>query len=183
MSAYITHDFKTPRPDGSRRLPRTFMLVPVLFYLALLGGSYLSITSYLSYREASNKRDEFQKKIAEQDSQRKTVEATIATTNKEKLKAEKLAQWIEGTRMLQPISVAITRSIPAEISLGEVSFDRSLDIPAQINLSVRINSGGMEDIGRIQNGVEALKYHAYNSQQLKNGDFLDYRTILVWQPD
>jgi hypothetical protein len=181
MSAYISHDFKTPRPDGSRRLPRTFMLVPILFYLSLVAGSYLSISSYMTYREASKNRDERKAQTAEQDGLTSKIEQETNTVNKEKLKAEKLVQWVEGTRMIQPITVAITRSIPSEVSLGEMSFERSVDIPAQINLSVRINSGGMEDIGRIQTAVEGLKYHAYNSQQAKSGDFLDYRTILVWQ--
>src|SRR3569623_1374899 len=149
MSAYITHDFKTPRPDGSRRLPRTFMLVPVLFYLSLVAGSYLSITSYMSYRESSKSRDNYKAQTAEQDSQTTKIEAATANINKEKLKAEKLVQWVEGTRMIQPIGVALTRAIPAEVSLGEMAFERSVDIPAQINLSVRFNSGSMEDIGRI----------------------------------
>jgi len=181
MSAYVTHDFKTPRPDGSRRLPRTFMLVPILFYLSLVAGSYLSINSYVNYRESCKSRDNSKAQTAEQDGATSHIEADIANINKEKLKAEKLVQWVEGTRMIQPISVAVTRAIPPEVSLGEMSFERSVDIPAQINLSVRINSGGMEDIGRIQTAVESLKYHAYNSQQSKTGDFLDYRTILVWQ--
>ena len=57
MSTYVTHDFKTPRSDGSRRLPRTFMLVPVLFYLTLAAGSYFSITSYMNYRDSIKRRD------------------------------------------------------------------------------------------------------------------------------
>jgi hypothetical protein len=181
MSTCVTHDFKTPRLDGSRRLPRTFMLVPILFYFSVLGGAYLGITSYMSYSESLTKRDTFKNQTTELQAQRAKVTAEIVNINKEKLKAEKIAQWVEGTRMIQPISVAITRAIPPEISLGEMSFERSVDIPAQINLSIRINNGGMEEVGKIQNGIQSLKYHAYNSQQLKNGDFMDYRTILVWQ--
>ncbi len=157
------------------------MLVPVLFYLTLAAGSYFSITSYMSYRDSIKRRDTWKQQISELEGQRSKIDADIATISKEKAKAEKLAQWVEGTRMLQPISAAINRAIPAEVSLGEVSFERSVDIPAQINLSVRINNGGMEEVGRIQNSIQALKYHAYNSQQVKNGDSLDYKTILVWQ--
>jgi hypothetical protein len=182
MSAYVTHDFKTPRPDGSRRLPRTFMLVPVLFYLALAVGSYFCITSFLGYRESAKSRDTWKQQTAEQDAQRAKVEADITNINKEKLKAEKLVQWVEGTRMLQPISVAVARAVPAEVSFGEMSFERSAELPAQINLSIRLNNGEMEEIGRIQNSLQGLKYHAYNSQQNKANDVLDYKTILVWQP-
>lgn len=181
MSSYVTHDFKTPRLDGSRRLPRTFLLVPALFYLVLAGGSYLSITSYVGYRDSIKSRDTWKEQTTRQDAQRAKVDADIANIRKEKLKAEKLVQWVESTRMLQPISVAISRCIPTEVSLGDMSFERSVELPAQINLSVRINNGSMEEVGRIQNSIQELKYHAYNSQQTKNGDSLDYKTILVWQ--
>jgi hypothetical protein len=181
MSTYITHDFKTPRPDGSRRLPRSFMLVPVLFYLSVAGGAYFGITSYMSYSDSITQRDTFKSKTAELEGQHAKVTGEITTINKEKQKAEKLASWVEGTRMMQPVSVAISRAIPPEVSLGEMSFERSVDIPAQVNLSIRINNGSMEEVGKIQTSIQTMKYRAYNSQQVKNGDFLDYKTILVWQ--
>jgi len=181
MSNYVTHDFKTPRVDGSRRLPRTFMLVPVLFYLSVVGGSYFGITSYKSYSDSIAQRDTFSSKKKDLEAQRAKVALEITNINKEKLKAEKIATWVEGTRMIQPVGVAITRSIPPEVSLSEMSFERSVELPAQINLSIRINNGGMEEVGKIQNSIQAMKYHAYNSQQIKNGDVLDYKTILVWK--
>ena len=93
----------------------------------------------------------------------------------------KLAQWIEGTRTLQPISIAIMRSIPPEITISDISFERSSDIPAQINLNVRINNGSMEEVSHIQTSLQNMNYRPYNSQQLKNGETLEYKTMLVFQ--
>lgn len=181
MSSTTCHDFKSPRTDASKRLPSIFMLVPIMFYVILLGGGYLSATSYMNYREKAKDRDYWHQYQTEQESSKASFESQHADVLKEKWKAEKLAQWVEGTRALQPISVAIIRSVPPEISLGELSLERSAEIPQQIVLGVRINNGTLQEVGRIQNAVGSLNYRAFNSQQAKAGDSLDYRTMLMWQ--
>lgn len=177
----ICHDFKTPRTDTSKRLPPIFAVVPVLFYVILLGGAYLSATSYVSFRDATQSRDQWRQYQSEQEEAKAKFEVQKADVTKEKWKAEKLAQWVEGTRALQPISVAVTRSMPPEISLSELALERSAELPQQIILNVRINNGTLEEVSKIQSAVGSLNYRPYNSQQLKAGDALDYRSMLVWQ--
>ncbi len=181
MQNSLCHDFKTPRTDIPKRLPSSFILVPVIFYICVVGGIFLNITAYVRYRDATMKRDSFHQQQAEHESTKGQLEAQESAVVKEKNKAEKLAQWIEGTRTLQPISIAIIRNIPPEITLSDMSFERSLDIPAQINLNVRINNGTMEEVSRIQTSLQTLNYRPYNSQQLKNGETLEYKTMLVFQ--
>lgn len=177
---YLCHDFKSPRNDTSKRLPPIFAVVPVLFYVILLWGSFTSVMSYMNYREATQSRDQWRQYQTEQDEAKARFEAEKIQVEQEKWKAEKLAQWVEGTRALQPISVAVARSLPPEISIGELSLERSAELPQQITLNVRINSGTLEEVGKIQSAILSLNYRAFNSQQLKSGDALDYRTMLVW---
>ncbi len=179
----ICHDFKSPRSDGVRRLPSIFMLVPIMFYVVLLGGGYLSVTSYMKFRDSTAQRDQSREEQAEYDAKKADFETQKTEIDKEVWKAVRLAQWVEGTRTLQPVGVAILRAVPAEISLGELSLERSLDLPQQLNLNVRINNGTLEDVNRIQNALSTLSYRAYNSQQEKAGDGggLNYRAMLVWQ--
>jgi hypothetical protein len=177
----ICHDFKTPRTDTARRLPSIFMLVPILFYLALLGGGYFGFTSYMTYRQATEDRDFWRHQQASHEEESAGYTAETALVEVEKKKAEKLAQWVEGTRTLQPITVAVIRSVPPEISLGEMTLERSPEMPQQLFMGVKINSGTLEEVGRIQSAVGALNYRAYNSQQTKSENGLDYRTMLVWQ--
>src|SRR5207253_651285 len=98
MNYVLCHDFKTPRPDASKRLPRLFVVVPIMFYVILLGGTYMSVTSYVSYRDALQRRDQWQQYQAGQDEAKAGLESQKAGVDYEKWKAEKLAQWIEGTR-------------------------------------------------------------------------------------
>lgn len=178
---HLCHDFKSPRNDSSKRLPPIFMVVPIMFYFVLLLGSYMSFTSYINYRDAVQQRDEWHQYQSEKDEARARLESEKMEVNQERWKAEKLAQWVEGTRAMQPITVAVSRAISPEISIGELALERSADMPQQISLSVRINNGTLEEVGRIQNAVGNLNYRSYNSQQLKSGDALDFRSMLVWQ--
>jgi hypothetical protein len=179
----LCHDFKTPRADASKRLPRIYFLVPVLFYVVLLGGLFVSATSYLNYRNAMQQRDQWKEFQAQQEGTTAKLQAQNAAVDVEKKKAEKLAQWIEGTRALQPISVAVARAMPPEISLSELTMERSAELPQQILLSVRINSGTPDDVAKIQSAVASLSYRPYNSQQIKTGETLEYHSMLVWQSE
>lgn len=181
-SPTVCHDFKSPRPGAASRLPSALIAVPALFYLAIVGGCYLNINCYLNYHRAMTERDTWRQSKSEKDEAKAKFESQIAALEGEALKAGKLAQWVEGTRTLQPICVAITRSMPPEITLGDLTIERRSDMPSQLDLSVRINSGTMQEIARIQSAIQNIQYRTYNSQQLKNNDNLEYKTMLVWQP-
>jgi hypothetical protein len=176
------HDFKSPRPGAGARLPSAFLAVPALFYLAIVGGCYINVNCYINYRKAVTERDTWRQSKAEKDEAKAKFESQIAALDTETIKAEKLAQWIEGTRTIQPICVAITRCVPPEIALGDLNLERRTDMPSQLDLSVRINNGSMQEVARIQSAVQNIQYRTYNSQQLKNNDNLEYKTMLVWQP-
>lgn len=181
MSQYLCHDFKTPRSDSARRLPSAFALVPVLFYLSLIGGAYFNFTSYQSFSKATKDRDTWKQVTAQKTEAKATIERNMAGLMKEKARAEKLAQWIEGTRAMQPITVAVSRSLSPEITVGQLTMERSTELPAQITLTMTLNNGTVEDIARVHQGINALNYRPYNTQQSKNGEILEYHTMLIWQ--
>lgn len=181
-SPNVCHDFKTPRPGAALRLPTAFMAVPIIFYVAILGGICLNIQSYLGYRKAVTERDAWRQSQTEKDEAKAKFEAQLSSVEAEAQKAIKLAEWIEGTRTMQPICVAITRSVPPEITLGEMHLQRRSDMPSQLDLNITINNGTMQEVARIQNAVQAIQYRTYNSQQLKHNENLEYKTMLVWQP-
>jgi hypothetical protein len=181
MSHSLCHDFKTSRTDSSKRLPGIFVVVPILFYVIVFGGAYLCATSYVNYRDAVATRDQWQQYQLEQEEAKAGLETEMTEVKLENWRAEKLAQWVEGTRAMQPISVAIARAMPPEITLAEMSLERTLDLPQQVTLRVRINNGTLDEVGKIQSAVSGLNYRAYNNTQVKNGESLDFSTLLVWQ--
>ncbi len=181
MSSNVCHDFKSPRPGASNGLPKTFVLVPVLFYLALAAAAWVGVNSTMSIKKHNGLRDAAISATAGLEAEKLKIENQVNILNSEKDRAEKLAQWVEGTRTVQPISVEINRAMAAGTTLSDLSIERSAELPAQLNLNVSINNGGVEDIARLQAAFTKLNYRAFNTQQLKNGENLEYKTMLVWQ--
>ena len=115
MIDYLCHDFKTPRTDTSRRLPSSFRAIPVIFYVALVGSAYVMTMDYFNYKKALTQKTEAEERRKLSESQRDTFKAVKADLDSEAFKAEKVAEWMEGARNIQPIAVKIARAVQAEI--------------------------------------------------------------------
>ncbi len=181
MSDYICHDFKTPRNDTSKRLPNSFKMVPLAFYLALIGGAYIMTVDYVAYKRA-------QEELATAEGIRKEHKAVSAQMADEKAaldaetgKAEVVAKWVEGARNLQPIGVAIARAMPPEVRLSDLIIERSAQVPSNLSLAVRINGGSASEVALIESSILRLNYRSYSPQQSKDGESIEYRSTLVRQ--
>lgn len=181
MTPYLCHDFKTPRTDTSKRLPPTFKMVPIALYLSLIGGTYFMTMDWLAYKRA----EADQKQAAETKAKHEEVTARLQTErvklDQETAKAESVAKWIEGARNLQPVNVAIARSVPPEVRLSDLSLERSDQMPSNLSLTVRIKGGGVQEVGMIETSLARLNYRSFSPQQSKDGDAIEYRSTLVRQ--
>lgn len=181
MSDYVCHDFKTPRTDTSKRLPNSFKLVPVAFYVALIGGTYFMTNDWLAYKRAQDEKvaAENVKRDHETAIQKLTEEKTALDA--ETGKAQEVAKWMEGARNVQPLSVAIARSMPPEVRMSDLTIERSDQVPSNLSLSLRINGGTANDVALIESSITRLNYRSYSPQQSKTGDVVEYRSTLVRQ--
>jgi hypothetical protein len=179
MSEYICHDFKTPRNDTSKRLPNSFKLVPVAFYLALIGGTYFMTMDYMAYKRALQDKLAAEAVRMEHESVTQQQMADKQALDAETAKAEDVAKWVEGARNLQPISVAIARAMPPEVRLSDLSIERSDQVPSNLSLTVRINGGSANEVALIESSISRLNYRSYSPQQSKTGDVIEYRSTLV----
>lgn len=181
MSEYICHDFKTPRNDTSKRLPNSFKMVPVAFYLALVGGTYFMTMDYMAYKKAQEKKVQAEGVKAEHETVTKQLMDEKIGLDAETAKAENVAKWVEGARNLQPISVAISRAMPPEVRISDLTIERSEQVPSNLSLSVRINGGSATEVGLIESSISRLNYRSYSPQQTKDNDIIEYRSTLVRQ--
>lgn len=181
MSAYLCHDFKTPRTDTSRRLPNSFRIVPVVFYLALVAGAYFITMDVIGYRSANREKAKYEQIKAQHEAEKARHDSQSSSTSVETARAQEIAKWVEGTRVMQPICVKIGRSLQAEARLSELLIERNEQLPNQLMLSMKLTGSNIQDVQKIQAGVEQLNYRAYSPSQSKQGDVIDYRSNLVWQ--
>jgi hypothetical protein len=181
MSQYLCHDFKTPRTDTSRRLPNSFRAVPLLFYLAVVGGAYFMTTDILGYRKAKESKAHAEEVKAQHEAALSKAAGDKRQLDVLTARAESIAKWVEGTRVVQPIGVKVARAIPPEVRLNELYIERNEELPAQLSLSLRMNGGTMAHVQTIERDISALNYRTNGSQQTKQGEMLEYRTNLSWQ--
>jgi len=181
MTDYICHDFKTPRNDTSKRLPNSFKLVPLAFYLSLIGGAYFMTMDWLAYKRAQQDKITAEAVTKEHEKVTKEMMDEKAALDSETAKAENVAKWVEGARNLQPIIVSIARAMPAEVRLSDMTIERSEQVPSNLSLALRINGGSATEVGLIESSISRLNYRSYSPQQSKNGDIIEYRSTLVRQ--
>ena len=179
MSAYLCHDFKSPRNDTSKRLPNSFKAIPALFYLSLIGAAYFMTMDWLAYKQAEQDKLQAMASKALHESATKELQTEKEGLDAETAKAEILAKWMEGARNVQPIAVAIARSMPADVRLSDLLIERSDQVPSNLALSVRINGGSPTEVGLMEAGISRLQYRSVAAAQSKEGEVVQYRSTLV----
>lgn len=184
MNEYLCHDFKTPRTDTSRRLPTSFRAIPVIFYVALIGSAYVMTMDYFSYKRALKQKTEADERKQLSESQRDAFKNEKADLESEATKAEKVAEWMEGARNIQPIAVKIARAVQTETRITQVALERSEQVPANLALTIHLNGSKVPtELAAIESALGQLLYRSYSPQQTKNGDVVEYHSTLVRQSE
>lgn len=184
MNEYLCHDFKTPRTDTSRRLPSSFRAIPVIFYVALVGSAYVMTMDYFNYKRALLQKTEAVERQKLSEAQRDSFRAEKKDLESEALKAEKVAQWMEGARNIQPIAVKIARAVQPETRITQVALERSEQVPANLALTIHLNGSKVStELAAIEASIGQLLYRSYSPQQTKNGDVVEYHSTLVRQAE
>ncbi len=178
---FLCHDFKSPRTDISRRLPGTMKIVPILFYGVLAMSAYFGIRDITDLKSADAERLASVAKKTEIEAAKTKLDLERIQIETEQFRGEGLAKWVEGTRSLQPATVAIARSVPPEVSINELFFERSADLPAQVSLTLRMTNGGPSDLAKIEDTLRRLRYRSHSPQQQRQGELVEYHSMLVWQ--
>lgn len=181
MSDYLCHDFKSPRADASRRLPSTFRFIPIAFYLATLAGCYFVVMDTIKLRRAENERAAAEQVKAEHEETKSKLDNERLAIEVEKARAEVVAKWVEGTRVLQPICVQVARTVRGEVRIAEMSLNRNAELPAQIDVAMRLTGADASHVSAVENAFTKLNYRPYSAQQARSKDsVIDYRSTLVF---
>ena len=178
-----THDLKTERPDISPGLPDVLKLLPVVFYLALLGSGYLAFTYIMDYGKLSDEKKEWLEVTTDQEQLQETLAQETAAVEGENDRAADVVKWIDGARGIQPLGVAIARSAHLDSTIAEVSFERNPEIPSQILFTLVLNDGEADHLDATLSSISDLQYKPYSVNQVKKGSELDYQATLIWQGD
>lgn len=180
ISARSIDDFKTDRKGITPPLPIYLRLLPILFYLTIIATIILNGIFVLRLSQADRSRvaalkqeSELQKQIASTKTERKELED-------EAKKASDIVSWLDAARPLQPLVVAIARSIGAESSLQELHLDRDAENPAQIQISLRLNGEILRQLDAILAQIARLRFRSFSPQQSVDNGQITYKATLLW---
>ena len=184
MNEYLCHDFKTPRIDTSRRLPSSFRAIPVIFYVALVGSAYVMTMDYFNYKAALKQKTDAEERQKISEGKTEALKNEKSSLESEATKAEKVAQWMEGARNIQPIAVKIARAVQTDTRITQVALERSEQVPSNIALTIHLNGSKVStELAAIEASLGQLLYRTYSPQQTKNGDVVEYHSTLVRQAE
>lgn len=175
----IIHDLKTERQNVSAGLPAAYKLVPIAFYLVATASIFLSLYFYLSKKTYEAMESEMQYRISNAKAEETTLLSNQQSIVDEAKKAEVFARWLEGSRPLQPVTVAIGRSMGKDSTVAELALNRNPEIPAHTFLQLKIDGGGTEQIETTLNAINALSYLTYSAQQVKGRNSTDFQATLI----
>ncbi len=175
----IIHDLKTERQNVSAGLPSGYKLVPVSFYLVSTASIFLSLYFYLSKKAYEATEAEMRIRISDAKTNEATILANQQSIVDEAKKAETFAKWLDGARPLQPVTVAVGRSMGKDSTVAELSLTRNPEIPAHTFLQLKIDGGGTTQIETTLDSIYALNYQTYSAQQVKGDNSTDFQAILI----
>ena len=174
-------DFKTERKDVAPPLPAYLRLVPIIFYMSiaatiLLNGLFLARLSQASQvKESSLKQDRsLLSQLDEVKKQRQQLEG-------EAKKATDLANWVDGSRPLQPLIVDIARSMEGDSSIVEMQLERAQENASQIRLSLRLQTGNTKQLDQTLQTIANSRFRTFSPQQSMERGEIEYKATLFWQ--
>lgn len=177
---FIVHDLKTDRAGISGGLPSAYRLVPIAFYVCLVAALALNVIFYLSFRSHKAAEQRWSLVMTESQLQQTDLIGQQKTLLSEARRAEEIANWVEGARAVQPITVSVARSMGADATIASLNLTRNPEMPAHLFMSLKLNGTDASQLESTLDAITGLNYQTYSAQQTKGEDAVDFDATLIW---
>lgn len=174
-------DLKTDRKDIAPALPMVMRLVPILFYLSLL---FLAVVGTVASLHAKFVKDRLDSVLQQVEGAKKQIEATKAeraVLEARIREATDLEAWVLASMPLQPLVVAIVRSMGPQSSIVDLTLERDADTPSQLRFGLRLNTDSDKQLEQTLEVIRSMHYREFNPTQTRVRGDLDYKANLIWQ--
>ena len=174
-------DLKTDRKDIMPALPMVFRIVPILFYGALAFLVVIGSLAFWNMRVATQKRDAIKQRITSLQTEIATTKADRAALEVKIREATNLEAWVLASMPLQPLIVAIVRSMDPQSSIVDLKLERDTETPSQLRLGLRLNTNSDQQLEDTLEVIRRMNYREFSPTQTRVRGDLDYRASLLWQ--
>jgi hypothetical protein len=174
-------DLKTERPDITPPLPATLRLVPILFYLVVLGGIVLSGLFLVILRNAAAAEQQWKAQAAERTQRLNEVQAERRSLEGQAHRASDVVAWVEGARSLQPLVLGIIRSMEPTSSIASLGLSRDPATAPQVKLVLKLNTQDPRQLDTTLEAIAERNFRTYNPNQTQSRGEIDYEATLLYQ--
>jgi hypothetical protein len=174
-------DLKTDRKDIMPALPMIFRLVPILFYGALAFLLIIGTVAFWNARVATQKRDAIKQRITSLQAEIAKTKVDRAALESKIREATDLESWVLASMPLQPLVVAIVRSMDPQSSIVDLKLERDAETPSQLRLGLRLNTNSDQQLEDTLEVIRRMNYREFSPTQTRVRGDLDYRASLLWQ--
>lgn len=174
-------DLKTDRKDIMPALPMVFRLVPILFYGAVAFLLVIGSLAFWNMRVATQKRDAVKQQITSLQAEIAKTKADRAALESKIREATDLEAWVLASMPLQPLVVAIVRSMDPQSSIVDLKLERDTETPSQLRLGLRLNTNSDQQLEDTLEVIRRMNYREFSPTQTRVRGDLDYRASLLWQ--
>lgn len=181
ISAKQIDDFKTERKDITPPLPIVLRLVPILFYCLIAVTIILSTIFFVQFRMAAQRRDMLLASASALNMAANDVRTQRTALELEITRATDVEAWVSGSRPIQPLVVAITRSLNERSSILSLRLDRDPELPSQLQMGLRLGTDTTEQLDFTLEKVAEQEYRAFSPQRTLGLGEVDFRATLVRQ--
>ena len=175
----IADDFKTDRKDITPPLPAILRLVPILFYLTVVSAMILCGLFLYQLKLANDNILAAKSGLAEAQAQVVTAAAERKQLEAQILRATDVQGWVEGSRPLQPLVVAVARSIGEEASLADLKLDRDEESPSSLKLAMRIGTSSATQLEETTDAIARENFRLLQPEQTLAEGQINYRATIV----
>ena len=181
IHARYIDDFKTERKDIAPPLPSYLRLVPMFFYVSIVASILLNALLLARWSQANQAKESSDRQDKEIVAQLNTVKEQRKQLEVEARKATDLANWVEGSRPLQPLIVDIARSMERDSNIVEMQLERAPENASQIKLSLRLQTANTRQLDQTLQTIANARFRTFSPQQSMERGEVEYKATLFWQ--
>jgi len=157
----VIHDLKNERPDLAPPLPGVMAILPVLFYLTVVGSVALSIMSVMATKKAAASEESAIASEASEQAQTVLIQTELTAINEELARAKEVEAWVHSTRPLMTMVTSIINSVKTGNTLTSLLLARAPENPEHVDMTLLINNGGSAQVEETRNALSKEGYQAF----------------------
>ena len=175
----ILHDLKSERSDVLPPLPITMRLIPVIFYASAVGVIFLMALTFLQYRVSLVALERSNQEISRvQKSNEELLKAQDALEIRARYAVD-LLKWVEGSVGLQPLVVAINRSMGPQSAITDLSLGRSDKTDGQLQISLKLRIANADQLEKTVEAIRLSGFRPFSARQSQEGNRMAYEATLI----